>query len=162
VAVSGEEKGLFGSSWYAEHPAVPLDQTVADINMDMVGRNWQDTIVAIGKQESSLGPTVDSVAAAHPELNMAVIDDIWPEEHFYSRSDHYNFARRGVPILFFFNGTHEDYHRPSDEPAKIEYDKTARIGRLVYWLGLDVANADRRPVWDPEAYKRVVEEGDEG
>jgi hypothetical protein len=157
MTVSGEEKGLLGSRWYSEHPLFPLGNTVANINIDMVGRNWQDTIVAIGKDESSLGPLVESVAAEHPELTMMVIDDQWPEENFYFRSDHYNFARNGVPILFFFNGTHPDYHRPSDEPAKIEYEKTARIAKLLYYLGLQIANADARPEWTPEAYERVVE-----
>ncbi len=157
ITVSGEEKGLLGSGWYAEHPTFPLDQTVANLNLDMVGRNWADTIVAIGKEESSLGPLVDRIAAEHPELDMAVIDDIWPEEGFYSRSDHYNFARRGVPILFFFNGTHDDYHRPSDEPDKIGYDKMSRIGQLLFYLGYEVATADDPPQWDAEAYDRVVE-----
>ncbi|MDX1577107.1 MAG: M28 family peptidase, partial [Gemmatimonadota bacterium] len=83
----------------------------------------------------------------------------WPEERFYFRSDHYNFARAGVPILFFFTGTHEDYHRPDDEPDRILYDKTARIARLIFHLGLAVADADERPRWDPEAYRRVVESG---
>jgi Zn-dependent M28 family amino/carboxypeptidase len=123
----------------------------------MVGRNWPDTIVAIGKDESSLGPLVERVSAEHPELNMAVIDDLWPEESFYTRSDHYNFARKGVPVLFFFNGTHEDYHRASDEADKIDYEKMSRIGRLVFYLGLEVANGDEPPSWDPKAYERVVE-----
>ncbi len=158
LTVSGEEKGLLGSRWYAENPEFPLEQTVANINMDMLGRNWQDTIVVIGKEESSLGETVERIAAERTELNMAVIDDIWPQENFYSRSDHISFARKGVPILFFFNGTHEDYHRPSDEPDKIEYDKMSRIGRLIFYLGLEVANADERPRWDPAAYERVVED----
>lgn len=157
LLVSGEEKGLLGSTHYAEHPTFPLESTVADLNMDMVGRNWSDTIVAIGKNESSLGPEVERISAEHPELDMAVIDDLWPEESFYTRSDHYNFARRGVPILFFFNGTHAEYHRPGDEVDLIDFDKMARIGRLVFYLGLDVANADEPPVWDPEAYERVVE-----
>lgn len=159
MTVSGEEKGLFGSQWYSENPTRPLEQTVANLNMDMIGRNWQDTIVAIGKQESTLGPLVDAVAAAHPELDMEVIDDLWPEESFYTRSDHYNFARNGVPILFFFNGVHEDYHQASDEVDKIGYDKMARIGRLVFYLGLEVANADDRPTWDADAYARIVENG---
>ncbi|UCF19344.1 MAG: M28 family peptidase [Gemmatimonadota bacterium] len=158
LTVSGEEKGLLGSRWYAEHPEFPLEQTVANINMDMLGRNWQDTIVVIGKEESSLGEVVEGIAEEKSELNMAVIDDIWPEENFYSRSDHINFARKGVPILFFFNGTHPDYHRPSDESDKIEYDKMSRLGRLIFYLGLEVANADERPRWDPAAYDRVVEE----
>jgi hypothetical protein len=157
VTVSGEEKGLLGSSWYAGNPTFPLDRTVANLNLDMVGRNWPDTIVAIGKAESSLGPLVERIAAEHPELDMAVIDDPWPEESFYTRSDHFNFARRGVPILFFFNGTHEDYHAPSDEAEKIGYDKMARIGRLLFYLGLEVANADEPPRWDPDAYARIVQ-----
>ena len=74
---------------------------VADLNMDMVGRNWTDTIAAIGKEQSDLGATLDRVAAEHPELRLTPIGDIWPNESFYTRSDHYNFARRGVPILFF-------------------------------------------------------------
>jgi hypothetical protein len=157
ITVSGEEKGLLGSAWYADHPTFPLAQTVANINMDMVGRNWTDTIVAIGKEESSLGPLVEQISARHPELDMAVIDDIWPEEGFYSRSDHYNFARNGIPILFFFNGTHDDYHKPSDHADRIAYDKMSRIGKLVFYLGYEVANADERPAWDPEAYNRVVD-----
>ena len=160
LTVSGEEKGLLGSRWYAEHPTFPLEQTVANINMDMVGRNWQDTIAVIGKEESSLGQRVEEIAAQHAELNMAVIDDIWPDQNFYRRSDHFNFARNGVPILFFFNGTHEDYHRASDEPAKIEYEKMSRIGQLIFYLGLDIANADQPPEWDPAAYERVVDRAD--
>lgn len=156
MAVSGEEKGLLGSTWYTDHPVFPLESTVADINIDMIGRNWPDTVVAIGKDESSLGSTVDEVARRHPELGLSVIDDPWPEQHFYSRSDHYNFARAGVPILFFFSGVHEDYHRPSDEPSEIEYGKAARIGRLIYYLGRHVADADGAPEWDPDAYDRVV------
>ena len=92
------------------------------------------------------------------QLGLEVIDDIWPEERFYFRSDHYNFARRGVPILFFFSGVHPDYHRPSDEPSKLKYEKAARITRLIYLLGLEIANADDRPAWDPEAYRRIVKD----
>jgi len=159
MTVSGEEKGLLGSQWYSEHPLFPLEATVADLNIDMIGRNWRDTVVAIGRGESSLGPTLEAVVDDHPELGLTMIDDPWPDENFYFRSDHYNFARKGVPILFFFTGTHEDYHRPSDEVDRILFDKTSRIARLIFHLGLEVANADDRPVWDPEAYRRVVEEG---
>ena len=121
LTVSGEEHGLWGSGWFSEHPAVPMSQIIADLNIDMIGRNWKDTIVVIGKEHSDLGATLDRVNRAHPELDMKAIDDIWPEENFYFRSDHYNFARKGVPILFFFNGTHPDYHGPNDEPDRIEY-----------------------------------------
>ena len=122
LLVSGEEKGLWGSRYFAENPSVPVSQMVANMNMDMVGRNWPDTIVAIGKEHSDLGVTLNTVNERHPELNMTAIDDRWPEERFYFRSDHYNFARKGVPVLFFFNGTHEDYHRPSDDVEKINVE----------------------------------------
>lgn len=160
MAVSGEERGLLGSRWYSEHPLFPLDATVANLNIDMIGRNWRDTLVAIGREESTLGSTLVRVTREHPELNLAIVDDPWPEERFYFRSDHYNFARKGVPILFFFTGTHEDYHRPSDHPDRILYEKTARITRLIYYLGLEIADSGGRPEWDPEAYRRVVEGAD--
>ena len=154
--VSGEEKGLWGSEYFADHPTVPLNNVVADLNIDMVGRNWRDTIVAIGKEHSDLGATLNRVASEHPELTMKPIDDIWPQENFYFRSDHYNFAKKGVPILFFFNGTHEDYHRPGDSPDKIDAEKEARIAQLIFYLGLEVANTAARPKWNPDSYKRIV------
>jgi hypothetical protein len=157
LTVSGEERGLWGSGYFTANPPVPMSQMVADLNSDMVGRNWKDTIVVIGRQHSDLGPTLARVNAAHPELGMTAIDDIWPEERFYFRSDHYNFARRGVPILFFFNGTHPDYHRPSDEPSKIDAEKESRIIKLVFYLGLEIANNPGRPKWNPESYKEIVD-----
>lgn len=156
MTVSGEEKGLWGSGYFVAHPTVPLDRIVADLNTDMVGRNWKDTVAVIGQEQSDLGATLTRVAAAHPELHMTPIDDIWPQEGFYYRSDHYNFARKGVPILFFFNGTHPDYHQVSDSPDKIDAEKESRIVRLDFYLGLEVANAPERPQWNPESYKRIV------
>lgn len=156
LTVSGEERGLWGSSYFADHPPLPMSQVVADVNMDMVGRNWTDTIVVIGRRHSDLGATLERVNAAHPELNMRAIDDIWPQENFYRRSDHYNFALKGVPILFFFNGTHPDYHQVSDQPDKIDAEKEARIARLVYYLGYEVAQASERPKWDPDSLRQIV------
>ena len=156
LTVSGEEKGLWGSDYYAANPSVPIERIVANLNIDMIGRNWDDTVVAIGKEHSDLGTTLDRVNDSHPELNMTAIDDIWPAERFYFRSDHYNFARRGVPVLFFFTGTHEDYHQPSDHVEKINAEKEARIVRLIFHLGLEVANAPDRPRWDPESYAEIV------
>jgi len=156
MTVSGEERGLWGSEYFSEYPTVPLAGIVADLNTDMVGRNWRDTIAVIGKEHSDLGATLNRVSAAHPELRMQPIDDIWPQENFYFRSDHYNFARKGVPILFFFNGTHDDYHAVSDSPDKIDAEKEARIVKLVFYLGLDIANAPQRPRWNPESYRRIV------
>jgi hypothetical protein len=157
LTVSGEEKGLWGSDYFASNPPVPTKQLVANINIDMIGRNWPDTIVAIGKEHSDLGVTLNRVNAAHPELRMTAIDDRWPEERFYFRSDHYNFARKGVPILFFFNGVHEDYHEVTDSPDKINSEKEARILKLLFYLGQEVANAPKRPEWKPESYKEIVE-----
>jgi hypothetical protein len=156
VTVSGEEKGLWGSAAFVASPPVPLEQIVANVNADMVGRNWPDTISVIGKEHSDLGTTLHRVADAHPELNMTPVGDLWPRENFYFRSDHIHFARGGVPILFFFNGTHEDYHRPSDEPEKIDAEKESRIVKLMFYLGLEIANADARPQWDPESYQQIV------
>jgi hypothetical protein len=158
LTVSGEEKGLWGSRWFSEHPTVPLDRLVANINLDMLGRNWTDTIVAIGKEHSDLGATLERVNAAHPELGMTAIDDRWPGERFYFRSDHYNFARKGVPALFFFNGVHEDYHRVTDSPEKIDSEKESRILRLLYYLGREIGDAPRRPQWDPDSRRMIVEE----
>jgi Zn-dependent M28 family amino/carboxypeptidase len=152
MTVSGEEKGLYGSAYYSSHPTVPLGQVVANINLDMIGRNWPDTIVAIGREHSDLGPTLERVQAAHPELNMVAVDDRWPQESFYTRSDHFNFAKKGVPILFFFNGTHDDYHQVGDSPEKIDSDKEARILKLLFYLGQEIANALERPKWNPADY----------
>ncbi|MEO8029211.1 MAG: M28 family peptidase [Gemmatimonadota bacterium] len=157
MTVSGEEKGLWGSEYFSEHPAVPLKQVVADLNIDMIGRNWKDTIVAIGREHSDLGTTLARVNAAHPELHMTAIDDRWPEENFYFRSDHFNFARKGVPILFFFNGVHADYHQVSDSPDKLDAEKESRILKLLFFLGQDVANGKDRPKWNPASYKKIVE-----
>jgi hypothetical protein len=158
LTVSGEEKGLWGSRYFTDRPPVPIGQIVADINIDMIGRNWPDTIVAIGKEHSDLGATLNQVNAMHRDLGMTAIDDRWPEERFYFRSDHYNFARKGVPILFFFNGVHQDYHEVTDSPEKINSEKEARILRLLFHLGQAVGNAANRPQWNPESYREIVEE----
>jgi hypothetical protein len=157
MTVSGEERGLWGSGYYASHPEVPLASTVADLNMDMIGRNWRDTISVIGKEHSSLGETANRITREHPELNMRLVGDLWPSENFYRRSDHFNFARKGVPILFFFNGTHPQYHRPSDEVPLIDAEKAARIVRMVFYIGLDVATTTERPQWNPESRRQIVE-----
>jgi Zn-dependent M28 family amino/carboxypeptidase len=156
LTVSGEEHGLWGSDYFAGHPPVPVERIVANLNLDMVGRNWKDTISVIGKEHSDLGATMERVNAAHPELGMTAVDDLWPSESFYTRSDHYNFARRGVPILFFFNGTHADYHRPSDHADKIDAEKQARLTQLIFYLGLEIANVTERPKWRPASYQRIV------
>jgi hypothetical protein len=160
ITVSGEEKGLWGSSHFVEHPTVPLKDIVANLNIDMIGRNWKDTVVAIGMQHSNLGATLNRVGEAHPELRMKPIDDIWPEEGLYFRSDHYNFARKGVPVLFFTSGLHDDYHQVTDSPEKIDSEKEARLLRLLFFLGQEIANHPTRPQWNPESYKQIVEQAE--
>jgi hypothetical protein len=160
ITVSGEEKGLWGSGYFADHPTVPLKDVVADLNIDMIGRNWKDTVVAIGMEHSDLGATLNRVDAAHPELRMTPINDIWPEEGLYFRSDHYNFARKGVPVLFFTSGLHDDYHKVTDSPEKIDSEKEARLLRLLFFLGQDIANNPTRPQWNPESYKQIVEQAE--
>jgi hypothetical protein len=157
LAPSGEEDGLLGSAHFTEHPTVPLGQVVANINMDLVGRNWRDSVIAVGLEQSDLGATLTRVVQAHPELGMTPIADRWPEERIFYRSDHYNFARKGVPILFFTSGTHEDYHQPSDEPDRIDGEKEARLVRLLFYLGTEVADAGSRPQWTPDSYRQIVE-----
>ena len=155
LGVSGEEKGLLGSSYYADNPTVPIESVVANINIDMIGRNNPDSVVVIGKDYSTLGPLLEQVNSRHPELRMTTSDDIWPEQRFFFRSDHFNFARREVPAIFFFTGVHEDYHRPSDTVDKIDLDKITRITRLIFHYGNAIANADETPQWDPAGLEEV-------
>ena len=156
MTVSGEERGLWGSAYFADHPTVPLADVIADLNIDMVGRNSKDTVAVIGREHSNLGATLDSVAAAHRELNIKPVGDLWPQEGLFFRSDHYNFAKKGVPILFFTTGLHPDYHQVTDSPEKIDAEKEARFARLVFYLGQAVANTSQRPRWNPDSYKRIV------
>jgi hypothetical protein len=154
LAVSGEEKGLLGSRYYSDNPTVPVGQIVANINIDMISRNAPDSIVVLGQEYSSLGPLVQRVNARHPNLGLTVAEDIWPEERFFFRSDHFNFVRLEIPALFFFSGVHEDYHRPSDTVDRIDPDKGARVARLVFHTIIEIANGDR-PAWSPEGLEEV-------
>ena len=156
LSSSGEEKGLWGSAYYVDHPTVPLRDLVAVINMDLIGRNWRDSVIAVGPDFSSLGETLARVTAAHPELEMMPLADRWPEERIFFRSDHYHFARRGVPILFFTSGTHPDYHQPTDSADRIDADKAARLVRLLYHLTAEIGNDPARPRWSPERYREIV------
>ncbi|MGH7535798.1 MAG: M20/M25/M40 family metallo-hydrolase, partial [Gemmatimonadales bacterium] len=152
---SGEEKGLWGSGYFVERPTVPLDRLVADINQDLVGRNWPDSVIAVGPELGSLGGTLARVVAAHPELRMHPLADRWPEERIFYRSDHYSFARKGVPVLFFTSGTHPDYHQPTDVADRIDTEKQARLTRLLYYLGAEVANDPERPRWWPGRHRQL-------
>ncbi|MGQ0816282.1 MAG: M20/M25/M40 family metallo-hydrolase, partial [Gemmatimonadota bacterium] len=155
LLVSGEEKGLLGSQYFADNPTVPLASIVANINIDMISRNAPDTVVAIGQDYSSLGPLMQEVVRSHPELRLTVSRDIWPNERFFFRSDHYNFAKKDIPAIFFFSGVHEDYHRRSDEVAKIDADKAARIATLAYYVAHQIASRREPPKWSEQGLREV-------
>ena len=158
LAPSGEEKGLWGSAHFVAHPTVPLDRIVAVLNLDLIGRNWTDSVIVVGPEFSTLGETLRRVGQARPELRMAPIRDRWPEERIFYRSDHYHFARRGVPILFFTSGTHPDYHKPTDSPDRVDAEKASRVARLLYHVARAVADDPKRPRWSPDSYRRIVQE----
>ena len=156
LGVSGEEKGLLGSAWYSEHPTVPLASIVANVNIDMIGRNAPDDIVVIGRSYSSLGDVVARAAADNRQLvGLTPADDRWPEERFFFRSDHFNFARKEIPAVFFFAGVHEDYHQPSDEVEILDVDKAARVARLVFFTSHAIATTPARPQWTPAGLAEV-------
>ena len=149
----GEEEGLLGSSWFADHPTVPIDSIVAQLNADMIGRNDAGQLSIVGPlvapnhQSRRLGAIVDSVnARQHPPFRLdRSLDDADHPEHIYERSDHFNYARKGIPIVFFTTGLHPDYHQPGDELSRIDFDKLARVTRLLHDVALAVADAPYRP-----------------
>jgi hypothetical protein len=149
----GEEKGLLGSAYFTEHPTVPIDSVVAQLNADMIGRNASTLLYTVGPkaapngQSKRLGAIVDSVNAAQtpPFTINREWDSATHPEHIYERSDHFNYARKGIPIVFFTTGMHDDYHKVSDEPTKIDYEKMARVARLIRDVAMAVGNATGRP-----------------
>jgi Zn-dependent M28 family amino/carboxypeptidase len=141
LLVSGEEEGLLGSVYYVQHPAVPLAQTVAALNFDMISRNAPDSILVAGTDGTTLGPLVTATADSHAELGIHPVDVPWP----LGSSDHIPFGAAGIPTLLFHSGLHADYHRPTDEVERIDADKTARVVRLAYHLVWTVAQAAVRP-----------------
>jgi peptidase M28-like protein len=151
---TGEELGLFGSEWFTSHPTVPLDSIVAQLNADMIGRNDPDSLYLIGPrsapngQSTVLGGIVDSVndASQRPFLMNRDWDAPSHPEQLYYRSDHYNYAKHGIPIVFFTTGLHADYHKVTDSPDKIDYDKLARVATLIMQTGNVVANSPTRPL----------------
>lgn len=155
AAVTAEERGLYGSRFYVDHPVIPLDRTAAVINLDMIARNPRDTVGLVEKDYTSLGGVVDRLARENPELRLA------PKAHpgVYQASDHFPFAQRGVPALFFFSGIHPDLHEAADNVDRADAEQAARIVRLAFLVGLEVANTVARPTWDPAARARIVGAG---
>ena len=153
LLVSGEEKGLLGSQYYVENPVFPLANTIANINVDMVGRvdekhrGKPNYIYVIGSDRLSteLHQINEQANATYTQLELDYTynaeDD--PNRYYY-RSDHYNFAQKGIPAIFYFNGTHADYHRTTDTVEKIQFDKMAKIGKLVFYTAWELANRPER------------------
>ncbi|MBV7528936.1 M28 family peptidase [Chitinophaga sp. sic0106] len=152
MLVSGEEKGLLGSGYYINHPLYPLSATVADLNIDMIGRidpaHERDTnyiyIIGDDKLSSELRPINEEAnRITQFKLDYKYNDPGDPED-FYRRSDHYKFAQQNIPVIFYFNGTHSDYHQPGDTVEKIEFELLARRAQLVYYTAWEIANRDGR------------------
>ena len=156
--VTGEEKGLLGSAYYADNPIYPLEDTVANLNLDMIGRidptregENREYIYIIGSDHDS-----QDLHSLSEKTNLETVnidldyrynakDD---PQRFYYRSDHYNFAKNGIPIIFYFSGTHPDYHMPSDTPDKIEYDLLEVRTKLIFYTAWNIANRDQRIIVD--------------
>jgi hypothetical protein len=155
--VTGEEHGLHGSRYYSENPLFPLANTITDINIDMIGRrdeahaNTNNYVYVIGADRLSTDlNTICTVAnAKYTKLDLDYkYNDPKDPNHFYERSDHYNFAKNGIPAVFLFNGVHADYHKKTDEPNKIEYDALAKRAQLAFVMAWELANRENRPVVD--------------
>lgn len=162
MPVSGEEKGLLGSEYYSEHPVFPIEQTVADLNIDMIGR--------VDSAHASSGPYVYIIGSDRLSTELHRINDAANKTYtqldldqafnahddpnrFYFRSDHYNFARKGIPVIFYFSGVHEDYHQPTDEVEKIRFDLLRQRALLVFHTAWILANREDRIVVDGQVEK---------
>jgi hypothetical protein len=155
--VSGEEKGLLGSEWYSEFPIYPLSSTVCNLNIDMIGRvddahkDDENYVYIIGSDmlSTDLHLVSEGVNKTYTQLALDyTYNDPDDPNRFYYRSDHYNFAKHNIPVIFYFSGVHEDYHQPGDDPEKIMYDKMAKIGKLIFYTAWEVANRPQRLVVD--------------
>ena len=152
--VTGEEKGLLGSRYYTENPLYPLKETIANLNIDMIGRldpkrvdKDPNYIYLIGsdKLSNELHEVSELVNSKYTNL---ILDYTFNAENdpnrFYYRSDHYNFAKNGIPVIFYFNGTHEDYHQPTDTADKINYDILQKRAKLIFHTAWELANMPNR------------------
>jgi hypothetical protein len=157
MTVSGEEKGLLGSSYYVDHPEFPLEKTVCDLNIDMIGRVDEkhtgnpDYIYLIGsdKLSSQLHKISEEANRLYSNLLLDyTYNDEKDKNRFYYRSDHYNFARNAIPVIFYFNGVHADYHKETDEVEKIDFNKMEKITRLVFFTAWEIANRTDRIMVD--------------
>ncbi|MBZ9730487.1 M28 family metallopeptidase [Salegentibacter sp. JZCK2] len=157
IHLTGEEKGLLGSKYYVENPVFPLENTVANLNMDMIGRIDKDHegndnyvyLIGSDKLSTDLHELSENVNSKfmNMELDYTYNDENDPNR-FYYRSDHYNFAKNNIPVIFYFNGVHPDYHKPTDTAEKIEYEALMKRAQLVFLTAWEIANRDERLVVD--------------
>ena len=165
--VTGEEKGLLGSAYYSDNPIYPLSKTVVNLNLDMIGRidptrkgDKREYVYIIGSDHDSQDLHQISEQTNLQTVNIDLDyrynakDD---PQRFYYRSDHYNFAKKGIPIIFYFSGTHEDYHLPSDTPDKINYDLLELRSKLIFYTAWNIANRDQRVIVDPKPESEIFE-----
>jgi len=151
--VTAEEIGLFGSRYYTENPLFPLENTVCNLNTDMIGRIDPDKadnpeyvyLIGSDKLSQELHELSEMVNENYVQLELDyTFNDENDPNRFYYRSDHYNFAKNNIPVIFYFNGVHEDYHEPTDTPDKIEYELLAKRARLIFHTAWEVANREGR------------------
>ncbi len=153
MMVAGEEKGLLGSSYYTDHPIFPIEKTVCDLNIDMIGRidhEHKDSInylyiIGSDKISTDLHKINESANSTYTKLKLDYkYNDIDDPNRFYYRSDHYNFAEKGIPIIFYFNGVHDDYHQETDEIEKINFEILTKRAQLVFYTAWEIANRKER------------------
>ena len=146
LAVSGEEQGLWGSQYFCDYPTWPLEDVVANINIDMIGRSGSESepdevTVTPSHGHSAFSSLVRDAARMADSMGIGFCNG----DKYYTRSDHYHFARNDIPVLFFCSGEHEDYHLATDHADKLDSDKMQRVARLAYWIGYRAAQSDARP-----------------
>ncbi len=157
MPVSAEEKGLLGSYYYAENPEFPLENTIANLNMDMVGRpdknhpGNENYIYLIGSDKLSTDLHNTSEKANEKYVKMELdyrYNEPGDPNRFYYRSDHYNFAKNNIPSIFYFSGIHEDYHKPTDTMEKLSFKKITSLTKLIFFTAWELSNAPKRPFVD--------------
>jgi hypothetical protein len=155
--MTGEEHGLYGSSYYSQNPLFPLANTITDVNIDMIGRrdefhaNSNNYIYVIGSDylSTDLFNICEQANKDYTHMNLDYkYNDKKDPNRFYYRSDHYNFAKNGIPSVFLFSGTHADYHQPGDDVEKIEFEALTKRARYAFAIAWDLANRDNRPIVD--------------
>ena len=156
--VSAEEKGLLGSEYYTDNPLYPLEDTITNLNIDMIGRTdpTRDSdndnyiyLIGTDRLSSMLHETSERVNKNTVNLELDYRFNAWDDPNrFYERSDHYNFAKNNIPVIFYFSGTHEDYHGPGDTPDKIRYDLLTKRTKLIFHTAWEIANMDDKIVVD--------------